>query len=317
MHIPMFSIIVPIYKVEKYILKCFESIKKQTYSDYEVILVDDGSPDKCPAICDNFAKTDSRYRVIHQLNQGLSAARNTGLQAAIGRYVYFLDSDDTIASNFLERMEQIFQDKRVDIIGFSATVVTLKGTCTLTTGKCISKIENGVEITKKRIPLSTVPLYCYRRDFLKERNILFKEGIYYEDILFTALVFLEDPQIYYIDEPLYFYNKREDSITTSKVKEKNYYDIVEICRLLTLINKTGWNTEKKKALKNIMKSYILLSEEIYRMLDLNDKMKVSNTRCELMKILKNPKNEMGWKNYLISCFPNAIYVAREVRRKHK
>lgn len=88
MHTPMFSIVVPVYKVEKYLLKCLESIESQTYSNYEVILVDDGSPDQCPAICDRFAQTDSRYKVIHQLNKGLSGARNTGLQMAKGRYIY-------------------------------------------------------------------------------------------------------------------------------------------------------------------------------------------------------------------------------------
>jgi glycosyltransferase involved in cell wall biosynthesis len=317
MHTPMFSIVVPVYKVEKYLLKCLESIKSQTYSNYEVILVDDGSPDQCPAICDRFAQTDSRYKVIHQLNKGLSGARNTGLQMAKGRYIYFLDSDDTIADDLLERMEKIFHDNDVDIVGFSATVVTLNGTSILTTGNCKNEKEAGIEIAKKRTPLSTVPLYCYRRDFLIEKNISFKEGIYYEDVLFTALVFLENPKIYYIDEKLYFYNKREDSITTTKTKEKNYYDIVEICKTLIELNVAGWNSHKKMALKNIIKSYILLGEEIYRSLSSNDRAKVADTRWRLLETVKTSKKKMGWKNYMIACFPNIIYTARAVRRKIK
>lgn len=185
---PMFSIIIPVYKVEKYLTKCFESVKNQTYTDFEVILIDDGSPDNCPAICDSFVEIDSRCKVIHQLNQGLSGARNTGLKAATGRYVYFLDSDDTIESNLLENVVQMFETYEVDIVGFDAVVSSADGTHILSTGKNTGKVENGVEIAQRMIPVSTVPLYCYRRDFLRGRCLEFKEKIYYEDILFTESI---------------------------------------------------------------------------------------------------------------------------------
>ena len=94
----MISIIVPVYKVEKYLRKCVESIQAQTYCDLEIILVDDGSPDKCPQICDDLARTDRRIKVIHKENGGLSSARNVGLDKATGEYITFVDSDDTINS---------------------------------------------------------------------------------------------------------------------------------------------------------------------------------------------------------------------------
>ena len=98
------SIIVPVYKVEKYLDKCIESIVGQTYENLEIILVDDGSPDNCPAMCDRWAEKDSRIKVIHKENGGLSSARNAGLDACTGEYIYFLDSDDYIADNCIEML---------------------------------------------------------------------------------------------------------------------------------------------------------------------------------------------------------------------
>ena len=91
---PVFSIILPIYKVEKYLHQCVDSILGQTYKNFELILVDDGSPDRCPQICDDYASKDARVKVIHKENGGLSDARNNGLLHAIGDYVFFIDSDD-------------------------------------------------------------------------------------------------------------------------------------------------------------------------------------------------------------------------------
>ena len=99
---PLISVIVPVYKVETYLPTCVDSILSQTFSDFELILVDDGSPDACGAMCDGYAREDSRIRVIHQKNGGLSAARNTGLDIAKGEYVTFVDSDDVIAPDCLQ-----------------------------------------------------------------------------------------------------------------------------------------------------------------------------------------------------------------------
>ena len=98
------SVIVPVYRVEKYLPACIDSILNQTFTDFELILVDDGSPDRCPEICDETAKRDARVRAIHQANQGLSAARNAGIEAAHGAWLSFVDSDDFLAPDFLETL---------------------------------------------------------------------------------------------------------------------------------------------------------------------------------------------------------------------
>lgn len=112
----MISIIVPIYKVEKFLPKCIESILNQTYSDFELILVDDGSPDKCPEICDEYAAKDQHIVVIHQKNSGVSAARNAGLKKAKGQYIGFVDPDDFIALDMYEKMVQAMETSEAELV---------------------------------------------------------------------------------------------------------------------------------------------------------------------------------------------------------
>jgi len=117
------SIIIPVYRVEKTLRRCVESITSQSYTDYEIILVDDGSPDSCGQICDGLSERDSRIRVIHQANGGLSAARNAGIDIAAGEYITFVDSDDTIASGTLSDLTGILEEHpEYDIIEYPALV---------------------------------------------------------------------------------------------------------------------------------------------------------------------------------------------------
>lgn len=122
---PLFSIIVPVYNVEKYINKCVDSILSQTFEDFELILVDDGSPDNCPAICDNYAEKDSRVKVIHKQNGGASSARNTGLCSEKGKYILFLDSDDYWDGT--NSLSKIYKKavKNYDVIMFGCTDINI------------------------------------------------------------------------------------------------------------------------------------------------------------------------------------------------
>ena len=102
---PVISVIIPVYNVEKYIRQCVDSVLEQSYKDFELILVDDGSPDNCPRICDEYARKDSRVHVIHQMNSGVSAARNKGIEHAKGEWISFIDSDDWVDIDYLEKFE--------------------------------------------------------------------------------------------------------------------------------------------------------------------------------------------------------------------
>ena len=113
---PLISVIVPIYNVEKYLDRCVDSIINQTYKNLEIILVDDGSPDNCPQMCDDYAKKDSRIKVVHKENGGLSDARNVGMEVATGEYVSFIDSDDYISLDFYETLLETIVDNDSDIV---------------------------------------------------------------------------------------------------------------------------------------------------------------------------------------------------------
>ena len=112
------SIVVPVYNVEQYLHQCIDSILHQTFQDFELILVDDGSPDDCPKICDEYAKNDSRIKVIHKTNGGLSSARNAGLQIARGEYISFIDSDDFLDPITYTHVFSIFNKENVDVVIF-------------------------------------------------------------------------------------------------------------------------------------------------------------------------------------------------------
>ena len=125
----VFSVIVPVYKVEKYLKPCVESVLNQTFSDFELILVDDGSPDNCPKICDEYKEKDKRVKVIHKTNGGLASARKEGIKVAEGDYVFNLDSDDKIELDTLECAYEILNKTKCDIISFSYKWVDEKGIC--------------------------------------------------------------------------------------------------------------------------------------------------------------------------------------------
>lgn len=125
----LFSVIVPVYKVEEYLVACIESVLNQTFSDFELILVDDGSPDSCPAICDSYKERDSRVKVIHKANGGLASARKAGIQVAEGAYVLNLDSDDLIETDTLECAHKIIKETDCQILSFSYNWV--KNGCTV------------------------------------------------------------------------------------------------------------------------------------------------------------------------------------------
>ena len=121
------SIVVPIYNVEKYLDRCLDSIVAQTYRNLDIILVDDGSPDSCPQMCDAWAKKDSRIRVIHKRNQGLGMARNTGIENALGTYICFFDSDDYIAAETVEKAVKVAREEQAEVVIFGMTSVDGQG----------------------------------------------------------------------------------------------------------------------------------------------------------------------------------------------
>ena len=245
-----FSIIVPIYNVEKYLDRCVDSLLKQTYQDIEIILVDDESPDGCPQKCDEYKKSDSRVRVIHKVNGGLSDARNAGLEIARGEYIIFVDADDYIDIDTCERLCN-YANKNVDIIIANAFVEG--GVVDLThivTKDILTGQEYLLDAYKNYKAPMAAWLNIYKRLFLKENNLFFKKGILHEDEEFTPRAFLKANQVLVSGENFYHYIIRNDSITTKKDKRKNANDLYDTCCELEEIYRNLPDERLKKYLLN-------------------------------------------------------------------
>ena len=223
---PEISIIVPVYKVEKYLNECIDSILAQTFTDFELILVDDGSPDNCPALCDAAAEKDSRVRVIHQQNKGLSGARNAGINVARGNWLGFVDSDDMIDPTFCEKMLHAAVQAGAEMAVCNILRMKENKARDSYQEHCLKDEVLSREEIVHRIQLS--PFYmvmtrlCRREVFEKIR---FPEGKNYEDA-FTAPEILERVnKAACVAEPLYQYRLRSGSIMHAAVTLKNLEEV--------------------------------------------------------------------------------------------
>lgn len=218
------SIIIPVYNVEPYIRKCLDSVLEQTYTNLEILLINDGSPDGCGAICDEYAEKDSRIKVFHKENGGLSSALNVGLKNFTGDYIGFVDSDDWIEPNMYEQLHNTVNG--VDIAVCSYFKDTISST---------ERIANKNRISERIISTENMLLYplmrdyymgfcgyvwnkLYSADIIRESRLLFDENIKYAmDVLFyEMLVSSQGCTGSYIDAPLYHYIERDGAITQSE-----------------------------------------------------------------------------------------------------
>lgn len=240
----LISVIVPIYKVQDYLDECIESIINQTFSNIEVILVDDGSPDRCPQMCDEWAKRDSRIRVVHKKNGGLSSARNAGLDVANGEYISFVDSDDFICKDALENLyNRIKDDKSIGITSGliyryqDGSISNFKDQWLCSKDIVIPASEFLLETMSQKTSY-TVWNKLYRRDVVG--NARFREGHNNEDTLFMYDLGknIASMNVCMVEIPhyVYYYRYREDSIcTTAKVPLAidilgNYELMMEDCK---------------------------------------------------------------------------------------
>lgn len=214
------SIIVPVYKVEKELDRCVYSLLNQTYKNIEIILVDDGSPDNCPKMCDEYAEKDHRVRVIHKNNGGLSSARNIGLLNATGDFILYVDSDDYIELDTCERFLKYADDEVDFVVGVGKLVKKdtqhmLKHS-NIIPGKKYSAREFAINSIKKAEWHAAAWLNFYNRNYLLRNKLFYKEGILYEDTYMLPDLYLSASYIVYMDYPFYNYIIRENSIMTSK-----------------------------------------------------------------------------------------------------
>ncbi len=240
---PKISIIVPIYKVEQYLTRCLESIIAQTFTDWECILIDDGSPDNCGLICDQYVLKDKRFKVIHQENRGVSAARNAGLDVAQGDWVGFVDSDDWVESNMYQLLYQNAENNNVDIVSCNCFLELKKSSIE----KKVFTFEDAYDNLYSLIMSQRqgwLFICLFRREIIDSYNVRFPSDIcILEDEIFQIDFFLHSEKSFYIQEYLYHYNLINENSATYCFDEKKAFQIIKA-------NERIYNLVQENKLKN-------------------------------------------------------------------
>ena len=247
----LISIIIPVYKVEKYLEKCIQSVINQTYENLQIILVDDGSPDNCGKICDEYAKKDHRIEVIHKSNGGLSDARNKGLEIAKGEYIGFVDSDDYIEADIYEVLYNLLKQYNAD--------VSICNFYTVSQGKiAIKNVDSGIkeytriEILKEILLDNDIQSYAWNKLYKRELfgEIKYPVGKKYEDIGTTFYLLEKCNKVVVTGKPEYYYINRQDSIVNN-VTETTITDYIEL-----IMQRYDYIEENIKELSSYNKDYL-------------------------------------------------------------
>lgn len=262
-----FSVIIPIYKVEQYLRQCIDSVLAQTYTDLEIILVDDGSPDGCPAICDEYANQDSRIKVIHKLNGGLSDARNVGLDVAKGEYIMFLDSDDWWDDK--EALRKI--DAGIKASGADITIIGMKKYFSqehrfgdVRTPKKCDKANSTLSHAQEQYMRSNIFVACawdkvVRRSLIEKDYQRFVKHQLSEDIEWCCKLLLKNPQIDVLEEAFYVYRQQVATSITANVGVNNIKSILDV------INRYAKKDAPEPLLHYIANQYVLLITNFMRL----------------------------------------------------
>ncbi len=296
---PLISVIVPIYNVEKYLPRCVDSILNQSYKNLEVILVDDGSPDNSPKICDEYAKQDNRIKVVHKQNGGLSDARNAGMEVATGEYVSFIDSDDWVDADFISELYKGIKSG-ADVAECATRLFDDNDNTLSTRGSKESKISRDDALAKLITEdgvYQTVWNKLYKKSQIDE--LPFAVGKYHEDDFWTWKVFLKIDNLYLCEKPMYNYLQRSNSIIGSSYSLKKLdtlearYErmlglkgvkVAEDLALMAFVNTLIYSmqcsvkylnkADKKVALKRIIdyKNKVKLTAVHYNMMNKKEKM---------------------------------------------
>ncbi len=314
---PEISVVVPMYNVEKYISRCIESILSQTYQDFELIVIDDGSTDSSFAICQEYALKDERVKLVHTEDKGVSEARNLGTTKAIGKYIAYIDSDDFVTRDYLETLHDMATLNNADISITNFEV--LEGDATLSTDYSID-LENDVKIfdkhealyqllsTSNYLQMVTVWGKLIRSEIAK--NHLLPTGRFHEDEATTYLYYLDAEKIAYISTKQYGYYQNKSSIMHSKKDHKRiedeFYALTE--RALTL-EKLDYTKEANMAWLFV---YGWLCEEV--MADPGQRMEWKDTYDKLQNA-KCLGNDIKAKAFIYMHFPYTFRMIQKLRGK--
>ncbi len=285
------SIIIPIYKVEEYLQECIESVIHQTYKNLEILLIDDGSPDNCGKICDEYAKKDNRIRVIHQENAGISQARNKGIEMATGKYISFIDSDDYVEKDMFEYLYLLLKKEKVNIACCNRYVV-YKNKIDIYGIRDFYKVMDSKEAIELMCYIGYLGVSAYAKLYEKElfENIRFPKGIENgEDVFTTYKVYDKASKIVYDATPKYYYRQRQGSLTR---KKKINDTILKASKEVMEFINNNYPEKKEAGINLYLYSLIGVYDTILKN-KIKDKAKKQEIRKEIKSIMKisNKKSE--------------------------
>lgn len=290
------SVVIPIYKVDEYLETCVKSVISQDYKNIEVILVDDGSPDRCPLICDELSKSDGRIKVIHKQNGGLSSARNAGIQRATGDYITFLDSDDRWDCAKLGGIMSKLVDTDVDMIFLKSLSCYTGGALRERPDNDFFNYSDQIMSAEEIYPLfiregnmrEQVGTHIVKTDFLVKHDLFFKEGILGEDTewMFRAMRVVNKMII--INDHLQVYTSSRPGSITNSIKPKSLHDLLSVIEECIINCRGNCNSNLNKW--ELAQCAYLWSTALgfYAMLD-------KNTACQFKERLKILYNELPMK----------------------
>ena len=300
------SVIVPVYNVEKYLAQCLTSIVDQTYRDLEIIIVDDGSTDNSLQICEGFAANDSRISVIHQINGGVSVARNTGIEVATGDYLTFVDSDDWLDNEMYEKMvEQIKKSPGLDIVMCDSTLFTknfeIKSTDFIRKGhyskpQIVSELYPVLLVTEDlgKIPIISACTILIKRDILVSHLIRFDQDLRYgEDYLFMPEVMIHTHSFYYLKGTHYYHYRQYEGSRSKKLQPDWWLNFLDLNKKLKdlLADSTEFDFTRQLKLQ-LIHSALFLTGAIYNNKDLHTDKKVYLLR----KLFNEPELKAAFSN---------------------
>lgn len=243
-----FSIIAPVYNVQEYLEKCVKSVLSQSFKNYELILIDDGSTDGCPQLCDKMGALDPRVKVFHKKNQGVAVARNFGIQKAAGQYLLFLDSDDSFADGLLERLYKKIEGDSPDIVVFGYQRVAPNGGVI---NLSVPSKEHTISIMHKENADLTFLLWnkAYKKSLFDSVNLSLVAGITFSEDSYLTLALQKNAcKIAFLDQVGYNYLCRAQSVTQN-MSLKNHLDRIKAVQLMDALYDS--DAQKPQVLKNI------------------------------------------------------------------
>lgn len=262
-----FSIVVPVYNVEKYLERCVLSLVGQNYEGCEILLIDDGSTDGSGAMCDRYAGEYPNVRAYHKKNGGLSSARNYGIERAEGEYLLFADSDDYVERSMCRKLEHRLREcPDADVVSFDGVEESPEGRSGIRRNAVEdTAVQSGhdflLECYRTRNLNVQAWVYAYRKEFLDKNRLRFKEGILHEDVEFTPRALLRAGKVLVVPDALYVYLVREGSISTKRNKEKNIRDLFQTLKEQCVLADRQ-DAELQKWMKNgILNSYLNMVQE--------------------------------------------------------